>query len=147
MQIDTSTHPSLDLRRGTSDAKSVIIKLPDTEEKLLKQSLRVHEDSELLLRIFKLYNLFYEKFNKAKLEAGESIMDDEMDLYKDAIKDEDAIRSIQNFFTHDQISQFANKVSDVLRIVYKTNLEINDGVSNLIFCVFLSFYPEISQSN
>ena len=94
MQIDTSTHPSLDLRRGTSDAKSVIIKLPDTEEKLLKQSLRVHEDSELLLRIFKLYNLFYEKFNKAKLEAGESIMDDEMDLYKDAIKDEDAIRSI-----------------------------------------------------
>ncbi len=38
-------------------------------------------------------------------------------------------------------------MSDVLRIVYKTNLEINDGVSNLIFCVFLSFYPEISQSN
>lgn len=45
------------------------------------------------------------------------------------------------------MKQFTNRVSDILKIVYKTNIEINDGVSNLIFCVFLSFYPEIYQSN
>ena len=93
MQVDTTTDPNLELRRGTSDSKSVIIKLPEAEEKLLKQSLRVHEDSELLLRIFKLYNLFYEKFNKDRLEVGEQ-MDDEMNMQGESFKEEDAIKSI-----------------------------------------------------
>lgn len=38
------------------------------------------------------------------------------------------------------------RVNEVLRMVYKTNLEISEGVSNLIFCVFATYYPELLQS-
>jgi hypothetical protein len=37
-------------------------------------------------------------------------------------------------------------VSDVLRIVFKTGIEPNEGLSNLIFCVLSSFYPELFES-
>jgi hypothetical protein len=106
----------------------------------LKQSLRINEDSEILLRIFKLYNLFYEKFNKDKLNVGELMVDE------DRLKDEDAITNIKTFFNQNQVSNFTNRVSDILRIIYKTNIDINDSVSNLILSVFLSFYPEIYLS-
>ena len=39
------------------------IKLPEEEERKLKQAMKLHEDSEVLLRIFKLFNLFFEKFS------------------------------------------------------------------------------------
>jgi hypothetical protein len=37
-------------------------------------------------------------------------------------------------------------VSDVLKTVFKTNIEPNEGVSNLFFCVLSSFYPELFDS-
>lgn len=37
-------------------------------------------------------------------------------------------------------------MSDALRIALKTNIEMTDGVSNLIFCVFASFYPELFEA-
>lgn len=79
----------MDLAKNTSDNRSYVIKLPDSEEKLLKQSLRVHEESEILLRIFKLYNLFYEKFNKDKNEIVDARMDDDQSV--EPFKEEDAI--------------------------------------------------------
>lgn len=44
------------------------------------------------------------------------------------------------------MKEFVSKVSDILKIIFKTNLEINEGVSNLIFCVFASYYPELYES-
>jgi hypothetical protein len=44
-------------------AKVSSMKLSDEDEKSLKYYLKMQEDSETLLRIFKLYNLFYEKFS------------------------------------------------------------------------------------
>jgi hypothetical protein len=41
---------------------------------------------------------------------------------------------------------FMKRVGEILKIVFKTNIEINEGVSNLIFCVFASYYPELYQS-
>lgn len=44
------------------------------------------------------------------------------------------------------MGEFVKKVSDILRIVFKTNIDINEGISNLIFCVFASYYPELYES-
>lgn len=46
-------------------------------------------------------------------------------------------------YENQMISNFVQNVSDVLRIVFKTNLEITEGTSNLIFCVFSAYYPEL----
>jgi hypothetical protein len=40
-----------------------LIKLTDEDERNLKNMIKVYDDSEILLRIFKLFNLFYEKFS------------------------------------------------------------------------------------
>ena len=42
------------------------MKLPEEEERQLKLHLKVYEDSEVLLRIYKLFNLFFEKFSTEK---------------------------------------------------------------------------------
>lgn len=34
-------------------------------------------------------------------------------------------------------------MNDVLRIISNTNIDINESMSNLIFCVFASFFPEV----
>ena len=105
--------------------------------------LKVYEDSEVLLRIFKLFNLFYEKFlaEKEKIEAeGVEQIDTSTSQSKDAL---DFVR--QNYQTN-SMTDFVNSVSEVLKIVFKTNLEMNEGLSNLIFCVFSSFYPELLDS-
>ena len=64
--IDTSINPLAELQKATSEIKGHFIKLPDEDEKQLKSMLRVHEDSEILLRILKLFNLFFEKFSIEK---------------------------------------------------------------------------------
>ena len=35
------------------------------------------------------------------------------------------------------------QLSDILRIVQNAGLELNESVTNLIFCVFASYFPEI----
>jgi len=40
--------------------------LDDEDEKQLRQLLKVYDDSEVLYRIFKLFNLFYDKFSTDK---------------------------------------------------------------------------------
>ena len=37
-------------------------------------------------------------------------------------------------------------MNDVLRIVSNANIEITDTISNLIFCVFATFFPEVFES-
>ena len=61
MVIDTTTQPLHEFQKP-----SYLLRLPDEEEKLLKGQLRLQESSEVLLRLFKLYNLFYEKFSAEK---------------------------------------------------------------------------------
>jgi len=33
-----------------------------------------------------------------------------------------------------------------MRIVYRANVDMSEAVSNVIFCVFSSFYPELIDS-
>jgi hypothetical protein len=33
-----------------------------------------------------------------------------------------------------------------MRIVYRANVDMSEAVSNIIFCVFSSFYPELIDS-
>lgn len=37
-------------------------------------------------------------------------------------------------------------MSDTLKIIYRTNIDITEGISNLIFCVFSTYYPELFES-
>lgn len=39
-----------------------------------------------------------------------------------------------------------SKASNVLRIIHRTNIDANEGISNLIFCVLASFYPDLYES-
>ena len=55
MMIDTSMQ--------ITTSKSGKIKLSEEDEKNLKQAMKLNEESEILLRIFKVINLFYEKFS------------------------------------------------------------------------------------
>ena len=58
--IDTSNQLQVSQIKGSQ------IKLPEEEERQLKLHLKVYEDSEVLLRIYKLFNLFFEKFSTEK---------------------------------------------------------------------------------
>lgn len=42
--------------------------------KILDQHLKMHEDSEVLLSIFNLFNLLYEKFNQSPEEDKQKIV-------------------------------------------------------------------------
>jgi hypothetical protein len=42
---------------------ATVLKLTEEDERQIKSLLKISEDSEVLLRIFKLFNLFFEKFS------------------------------------------------------------------------------------
>lgn len=52
-----------DLSRMKSTKAAAQVRLDSVDERALKQHLKVHEESEVLYRIFKLFNLFYDKFS------------------------------------------------------------------------------------
>ena len=54
----------IDTSSAAQEVKQGSMKLSNEDLKSLKAQLKVHEDSEVLLRIFKLFNLFYEKFSQ-----------------------------------------------------------------------------------
>ena len=58
----------------------------------------------------------------------------------------EVITFVRQTYENDDLKIFVSTVSDVLRIVLKTGIEPNEGVSNLIFCVLSSFYPELFES-
>lgn len=53
---------------------------------------------------------------------------------------------IHQLYQSEGMTVFMKKVGEVLRIVFRTNLEVTDSISNLIFCVLASYYPELYQS-
>lgn len=55
----------------------------------------------------------------------------------------EVMKYVKGTYENEIMANFVRNVSDVLRIVFKTNIEMGEGVSNLIFCVFSSFYPEL----
>ena len=59
---------------------------------------------------------------------------------------QEALTFVGDSYSTDAMVGFVSSVSDALKIVFKTNLDINEGLSNLIFCVFSSFYPELLKS-
>lgn len=113
-------------------------RLTEDEEKLLKQNLKVHEDSEILYRLFKLYNLFYDKFSKEaeKKEAVEA----------SKANPNEVVEFVKAAYENETIKLFINTISETLKIVLRVNMDTNEGVSNLIFCVLSSFYPELFDS-
>lgn len=50
---------------------------------------------------------------------------------------------IHQLYQSEGMTIFMKKVGEVLRIVFKTNLEVTESISNLIFCVLASYYPEL----
>lgn len=58
---------------GSKSKAQNIIKLESQDEKLLRQNLKVYEDSEVLYRIFKLFNLFYDKFSAEEEKQKEEM--------------------------------------------------------------------------
>ena len=100
----------------------------------------MYDDSEILYRIFKLFNLFYDKFNSDKDAKKEEQMVDTQST------NTEVIQFVKSTYESEDLKFFVSTVSEVLRIVYKTGIEPNEGVSNLIFCVISSFYPELFDS-
>lgn len=100
--------------------------------------MKVYEDSEILYRLFKLFNLFYDKFSKEaeKKEEGEASKSNPKEV----------VEFVKASYENEAIKLFINTVSDVLKIVLRTNIDPSEGVSNLIFCVLSSFYPELFDS-
>jgi hypothetical protein len=47
------------------------LKLSEEDERNLKNLIKVYDESEILLRIFKLFNLFYEKFSVPEKKEGQ----------------------------------------------------------------------------
>lgn len=56
------------------------------------------------------------------------------------------IQFVRSTYESDDLKIFVSSVSDVLKVIFKTGIEPNEGVSNLIFCVLSSFYPELFDS-
>ena len=61
-------------------------------------------------------------------------------------KPDEVIEFVKQTYESDDLKVFVSSVSDVLKIIYKTGMDTNEGVSNLIFCVLSSFYPELFES-
>lgn len=91
-----------------------------------------------------MFNLFYDKFSQDK-EANKDEM--QLDVMQTAqSRPEDAIQFVRSTYESDDLKLFVSSVSDVLKVIFKTGIEPNEGVSNLIFCVLSSFYPELFDS-
>ncbi len=90
--------------------------------------LRFNEDSDILFRIFKMMNQFYDKFSD---EKGEKPNIDEF---------------VRRTYESETLSNFTKNVSDVMKIVYHANIDLGESVSNILFCVYSSFYPELLDS-
>jgi hypothetical protein len=56
-----------------------------------------------------------------------------------------ALDLIGKLFASEEMTHLNALVSDTLRIAYRAGIEINEGVMNLIFCVFNSFQPELNE--
>lgn len=122
----------------TNSAEVKPVKLSSDDLKQLKQYLKMHEDSEVLLRIFKLFNLFYEKFSHAQPEEAK-----QQEQVEEGPKREEIVKQIEHFYGSEKVELFVHEMNDVLKIVQNANIDITDTISNLIFCVFASFFPEV----
>jgi len=50
---------------------------------------------------------------------------------------------VKETYQNEALSLFIPTLTNVLKIVMKVNIEPNETISNLIFCVLTSFYPEL----
>lgn len=96
----------------------------------------MNEDSEVLHRIFKLFCLFYEKFSNPPIDELRS---------SNAPNNEEIISNVETFYSSQKIKDFISVLNDVLRIVLNANIEITETISNLIFCAFGSFIPDVQK--
>lgn len=126
----------------TTSAKPSV-KLCEEDEKHLKQMMRISEDSDILFRVFKLLNHFYEKNHSELEDQKKEVQLMLIDAGVHNTKREQISKFVREAYSNKSISDFSSNVSEVLKIVAKTNFEVNDSISNLIFCVFSAYYPEL----
>ena len=121
------------------------IKLSGEDERVLKSSLKFTDETEVLRRLFELFNLFFDKFSviKKNEEGKKEIYEQNQSL----TKPETVISRIEEFYSNQNIQEFIKIVNDALRIVYNSNIEINTCVSNMIYCVFATFQPEFYEQS
>mmetsp|Transcript_8763 Transcript_8763/g.8082 ORF Transcript_8763/g.8082 Transcript_8763/m.8082 type:complete len:107 (+) Transcript_8763:2549-2869(+) len=60
-------------------------------------------------------------------------------------KAQQAIDKIHSLYSSKEMSDFIENLNMVLKIIQSSTLQHNDSVVNLIFSVFLSFYPEVHE--
>ena len=77
------------------------MKLEQKDERDLRMHLKVFEDSEVLYRIFKLFNLFYDKFS-AELEKQK----DDMQINTDSSKPSDAVQFVKRTYENEALQLF-----------------------------------------
>lgn len=87
----------------------------------------------MLLRIFKLFNFFYVKCKEIKVGK----------LSEDELSADEVIEQITSFYKKDCINKLIIHLNEILKVVSNANIELTDTLSNLIFCVFGSFLPEV----
>ena len=109
------------------------MKLTEEEEKIFKTNLKFSDDAEMLLRVFKLFNFFYLKCKEVK----------DSKQPEDELKAEEVIQTISTFYQRESIYTLISLLNDILRVVSNANIELTESLSNLIFCVFGSFLPEV----
>jgi len=52
---------------------------------------------------------------------------------------------VRSFYENSEVQQLMQNLSDTLRVVSLAGIEVNDSLTNLIFVVFASFFPEIQH--
>ena len=57
------------------------------------------------------------------------------------------MKFVKETYESTDIKLFIATLTDVLKRVMKINFEPNETISNLIFCVLTSFYPELFDAN
>lgn len=91
MMIDTfglRPRASDPLTATKSAEPATVLKLSEEDERQIKSLLKISEDSEVLLRIFKLFNLFFEKFStNQEAESKKNLPSDKLAIFQ-SIKDE-----------------------------------------------------------
>jgi hypothetical protein len=53
------------------------------------------------------------------------------------------VKFVKETYQNEDLKLFIVTLTDVLKIVMKVNFDPNETISNLIFCVLTSFYPEL----
>jgi len=110
------------------------------ESQELRQELKFPDETSLLLKIFKLFNIFFERFRRDPEE--EKVPEEKKeDQHREKI-----VGKVKEVFQSKPVDDFVELTQDILHIVSNANIDINDTLFNLITSVFATFYTDIVET-